>query len=106
MDHLHNKMMQIAAKGDRIEQQLAQGETVSKRIGLDQNYETMEKFLKGLLKGMTFANDGGTCKNGLLEIVDQAFNLLEYREIYKPQNTMKFMISVNSLSDAGNTVYA
>lgn len=55
---------------------------------------------------MTFSNDGGACKGGLIEVVDQAFNLLDYSAIYIPSNTMKFVISVNKLNDASNTVYA
>lgn len=106
MNVLHNKMMTMNAKADMSLAAAARGETVSKKIGLDPAYQTFEQFLKGLLKGMTFANDGGACKSGLLEIVDQAFNLLQYREIYVPSNTMKFAISVNKLSDASNTVYA
>lgn len=106
MNALHNKMMHINAKGEAIMAAAERGDTQSKRIGLVSTYITLESFLKGFLKGMTFANDGGSCKNGLLEIVDQAFNLLEYREIYIPSNTMKFTISVTKLSDASNTIYA
>jgi hypothetical protein len=106
MNSLHNKMMKRAARGEHIMEMAERGELQSTRIGLEQNYVVMESFLKGLLKGLTFANDGGSCKNGLLDLVDQAFNLLEYREIYKPQNTMKFVVSINKLTDAGNTVYA
>jgi len=106
MEHLHNRMMKINAKGSVIEAQLDRGETVSKKLGLSENYQSFESFLKGLLRGMTFSNDNGACKSGLLEIVDQAFNLLEYRELYNPSNTMKFMISINKLNEASNTVYA
>src|SRR5438067_6039634 len=106
MDHLHNKMMTMNAKADISLEAAARGDTVAKRIGLETEYQVLEQFLKGLLKGMTFSNDGGACKSGLLEIVDQGFNLLQYREIYKPQNTMKFVLSINKLSDASNTIYA
>jgi hypothetical protein len=106
MDRLHNKMMAMTARADQSLEALSHGETVSKRIGLDQNYQELEAFLKGLLNGMTFSNDGGACKSGLIEMVDQGFNLLDYREIYIPSNTMKFVISINKLNDATNTVYA
>src|SRR5688572_20580425 len=104
MDALHNRMMIMNEKADRSIAAAQRGDTVAKRIGLETNYQILEQFLKGLLKGMTFANDGGACKSGLIEIVDQAFNLLEYREIYKPSNTMKFAISVNKLNDASGTI--
>jgi hypothetical protein len=106
MDVLHNKMMRAQAKGEMSLEAAFRGDTVSKRIGLSNEYQTMELFLKGLLKGMTFSNDGGACKNNLIEIVDEAFNLLDYREIYKPSNTMKFAISINKLSEASGLVYA
>lgn len=106
MNRLHSKMMEINARGDLILDQLEKGQTVSKRHNLGSTFDSFESFLKGALSGMTFVNDGGACKNGLLEIVDQAFNLLNYREIYIPSNTMKFGISINKLSEAGNTVYA
>ena len=106
MDVLHNKMMKLQAQGEVIEAKMSRGETVSMKLGLEPEYAFFENFLKGLLRGMTFANDNGACKNGLLGVVEQAFNLMEYREIYNPSNTMKFIISMNKLSDAGNTVYA
>ena|ERR1700761_4540093 len=106
MSHLHRNMMRSNARAENSLAALARGETTSKRIGLEAEYVTLESFLKGLLDGMTFSNDGGACKGGLIDIVDEAFNLLTYREIFIPSNTMKFVISVNKLSDAGNTVYA
>ena len=105
MEQLHNNMMRINAQGQAIEAAMDRGESVSKRIGLSQ-YADFENFLKGLLRGMTFANDNGACKGGLLTIVQEAFNLLEYREIYVPSNTMKFMISLNGVNKASNTVWA
>jgi hypothetical protein len=106
MDHLHNKMMAAVGRSENSLAALDRGQTVSAKIGLEEEYVLLESFLKGLLRGMTFSNDGGACKSGLIDVVDQAFNLLEYREIFIPSNTMKFAISVNKLSDAGNTVYA
>jgi hypothetical protein len=99
-------MMKANAKGQLIEANLEKGLTVSKRLNLGDTYDQFESFLKGLLKGMTFQNDNGSCKNGLLDIVEEAFNLIEYREVYIPSNTMKFMIALNSLNEAGNVVYA
>ena len=98
--------MKLNAKGQAIEAAMDRGESVSKQIGLSADYENFENFLKGLLRGMTFANDNGACKGGLLNIVTEAFHLLDYREIYIPSNTMKFMISMNKLNEASNTVYA
>jgi hypothetical protein len=61
--------------------------------------------LYGIIDGLT-ADFDVTCANSMYGVVNGGFRALEYKKIYIPTNTIKFQMSLNTLTDSTNTVYA
>jgi len=64
----------------------------------------LENFLYGLLRGWSYGTQN-VCQKGLTTAIGSFFEALDYSEIYKPWNTMKFTLAMNRLQEAGNTIY-
>lgn len=66
-------------------------------------------FAEGVILGMVsgvVAYFSYTCEDGLFNLIDAAFRMIDHYQIWIPSNTMKFNMSFNTLFEAGNVVYA
>jgi hypothetical protein len=50
-------------------------------------------------------NETVNCKAGLVNTIYYAFEVLQYRQIYVPSNTIKFAVATSKLTEATNTIY-
>ena len=64
-----------------------------------------EAILIGIIDGIVayFSRD---CHSGLILWVSSAFRMVDHYEIWYPNNTMKFNMSMNSFLEASNNVFA
>jgi hypothetical protein len=61
--------------------------------------------LYGIIDGLTASFDD-TCANAMYGVVNGGFRALDYKNILDPRNTNKFQMSLNTLTDSTNSVYA
>lgn len=64
-----------------------------------------EAILLGIVDGIVayFSRD---CHAGLITFIASAFRMIDHYEIWIPNNTMKFNMSLNSFMEASNVVFA
>ena len=71
---------------------------------VDEQANVVEYFLYGFLQGMSF-NTTESCKAGLINTIYYGFETFQYREIFKPWNTLKFGVATTKLTESTNTIY-
>jgi hypothetical protein len=60
----------------------------------------------GVIDGMSSVFTNEVCQSGMVSVVDTLKQMLDNREVYKPENVMKFSIASNNFQEAQNTVVA
>lgn len=65
----------------------------------------LEMILLGTIEGLT-ADWASDCRDGMFNVINSAFRLVNFSALWLPQNTMKFGISLNDLFASTNMVYA
>ena len=60
--------------------------------------------LYGIIDGMTSSFDTN-CADSLYGVVDGGFRALEYKNVYNPQKSVKFQMSINKFTESTNSVY-
>jgi len=63
-----------------------------------------ENMLYGLIDGMTSDIDAN-CSSSLYGVVNGGFRAIEYKNVYNPQNTIKFQMATNNFTESTNSVY-
>ena len=63
-----------------------------------------ENMLYGLIDGMTSDIDLN-CSSSLYGVVNGGFRAIEYKNVYNPQNTIKFQMATNNFTESTNSVY-
>lgn len=63
-----------------------------------------ENMLYGLIDGMT-ADYDMNCSSSLYGVVNGGFRAIEYKNVYNPQNTIKFQMAINNFTESTNSVY-
>ena len=64
-----------------------------------------EMILMGIVDGIV-AYFSFNCHAGLISFISSVFRMVDHYEIWLPQNTMKFTMSMNSFLEASNVVFA
>lgn len=105
MATLHTKASRHVEKADHIHAMRASGKLKDMRGELSETAQHFEYFLYGLLEGMAF-KEKATCYGGLVNVIYQAFEILQYKDVYNPTKTLKFTIATQKFSEASNIVYA
>ena len=82
-----------------------EGEEEETGMTAEQKLRFAETILFGLIDGIV-AYFSAFCNAGMFQLVDAAFRLIDYYEIWIPSNLMKFNMSLNNLVEAGNVVFA
>ena len=98
-------MMKHVDKASTIHELRASGKLKEFRGELSAEARMIEEFLYGFLEGMSF-KEQASCYSGLTSMIYQGFEALNYREVYKPWNTLKFTVATQKFSEATNVVYA
>ena len=78
--------------------------SVSESLGYAQWLVDTEYFLIGFLNGLSFEG-WDVCSDGLQSAVIAGFDVLEYLEVYIPENITKFTIATIQLQEAINLIY-
>ena len=65
----------------------------------------VEAILIGIIDGIV-AYFSYQCHSGLIGFIGSAFRMIDHYEVWLPQNTMKFNMSMNSFLEASNVVFA
>lgn len=105
MASIHHTMLKHVDQAHQIMEWRKSGKLAEMRGELSKEARMAEEFLFGLLDGMSF-KESMTCYGGLVNVVYQGFEALNYRQVYAPWNTLKFTIATEKLAEASNTVYA
>ena len=69
------------------------------------NYQYQEDFLYGVLEGMSIVG-AQACQDALTLLIWSFYEAIQYSQAWLPWETVKLMIALAKMQEAGNTIYA
>mmetsp|Transcript_4921 Transcript_4921/g.7369 ORF Transcript_4921/g.7369 Transcript_4921/m.7369 type:complete len:164 (+) Transcript_4921:14-505(+) len=109
-DFMHLNAMAVRSRARVIQAKVQADDISAKEIDfsatLNEAIVNTQRFLYGILNGTSTISENTVCTDSMINFVDQAFKLINYRFIWLPEYSIKFTQAQSQMTSYQNTAYA
>ena len=109
-DYMHYKAMAGRSRAAVVLEKVKEDHISAKQIDFSKELTSklinIQRFSYGFLNGTSTVGSSLVCTSAMVNLIDSAFDLINYRFIWLPEYSIKYTQAQSMVSDYSNTAYA